>query len=163
MWACRTHPLKPHGGCLDFCPAVMQFQVHAIMQTQLTTLSQAGAWGDTKKGWWDMALLLIVPSLAVGCEWVFGLTAMWVHPCQAHLPTLGEVTQKLRLLTDISSNWLYAYVWMNDAMTHMPLSSEGHIGVTTDGIPSMNACGHLTNCRHRSYCNMGARWFALRG
>ena len=32
---------------------------------------------------------------------------------------------------------------MNDAMAHVPLSSEGHIGIMTDGIPSMNACSCL--------------------
>ena len=32
---------------------------------------------------------------------------------------------------------------MNDAMAHTPLSSEGTIGIMTDGIPSMNACSCL--------------------
>ena len=100
--------------------------------------------GDAKKPQWDMVFLLIVPSLAVRCEQVFGLTAMWGHPHQAHcLPTLGEAAQKLMLLADESPNWPYAYMQMNDAMAHMPLSSEGHIGIMTDGIPSINACSHL--------------------
>ena len=114
LWDTST---KATWGLLDFCPAVMQYQVHAIMQTQLTALSQTGAWGDVKKPWWDMAFLLIVPSLAVGCEWVFSLTAMWAHP---HLPTVGEAAQKLMLLANESPNWPYAYAWMNDAAAHMP-------------------------------------------
>ena len=32
---------------------------------------------------------------------------------------------------------------MNDAMAHTLLSSKGHIGVMTGGLPSMNTCGHL--------------------
>ena len=47
------------------------------------------------------------------------------------------------LLTDESPNWPYAYAQMNDAMAHAPLSSEGHIGIMTDGIPSMNTCSCL--------------------
>ena len=113
------------------------------MQTQLTTLSQAGAWGDMKKPQWDMAFLLIVPSLAIGCKWVFGLTAMSVCPCQAHLSTLGEAAQKLMLLANENPDWPYACAQMNDTMAHMPLSSEGHLGIMTDGIPSTNACGCL--------------------
>ena len=91
----------------------------------------------------DMAFVLIVPSLAVGCEQVFGLTAMWAHPCQAHLPTQAEAAQKLMLLANKGPNWPYAYAQMNNAMAHAPLPSEGHLGIMTDGIPSMNACGHL--------------------
>ena len=99
--------------------------------------------GDVEKPWQDMAFVLIAPSLAIGCERVFGLTAMWVHPHQAHLPTLGEPAWKLILLADKGPNWPYAYAWMNDAVAHAPLSSERHPGIMTDGIPSMNACGHL--------------------
>ena len=110
---------------------------------QLTTLSQAGAWGYVENPWWDMAFVLITPSLVIRCEWAFGLTAMWVHPHQAHLPTLMEVAWKLMLLADEGLNWLYAFAWMNDAMAHMPLSSEGHIGIMADSVPIANACGHL--------------------
>ena len=72
------------------------------------TLSQAGAWGDAGKPWHDIAFVFRVPRLAIGCEWVFGLTAMWAHPHQAYLLTLGEVAQKLMLLANESLNWPYA-------------------------------------------------------
>ena len=128
---------------LRFCPMVMWFQVCTITQWQLTTLSQVEAWGDAEKPQQDMVFVIIVPSLAIGCEQIFGLTAMRVHPCQACQPILMEVTQKLMLLADEGTNWPYAYAWMNDAVAHVPLSSEGHIGIMTEGLPSMNACGHL--------------------
>ena len=140
LWDTST---KATWGLLDFCLMVMQFQVHTIMQTQLTALSQAGALGDAEKPQWDMVFVLIVPSLAIGCEWVFGLTAMWVHPHQACLPTWGEAAKKLMLLADKSPNWPYAYAQMNDAVAHMHFSSEGHIGVMTDSIRNMNACSCL--------------------
>ena len=90
-----------------------------------------------------MAFVLVVPSLTIGCEWIFGLTAMWAHPCQAHLHTLGEVAHKLILLASEGADWPYTFVGMNNTMPHAPLSSEGHIGSMTDGAPSMNACSHL--------------------
>ena len=121
----------------------MWFQVCTIIQTQLTALSQAGAWGHAEKPQWDMVFVLIAPSLAIGCEWVFGITVMQVHSCQARLATLREVAQNLMLLADETPNWPYAYVWMNGAMTHAPLSSEVHIGAMTNGMPSTNTCGHL--------------------
>ena len=47
------------------------------------------------------------------------------------------------LLADKGLNQLYAYTWINDTVAHVPLSSEEHISVMTDGIPSTNACSHL--------------------
>ena len=144
-------------------PVVMWFQVCTIMQRQLTALSQSGAWGDVEKSRQDMAFVLIVPSLAVRCEQVFILTTVWVHPHQAHLPTLVGVAWKLMLLANEGTNWPYAYTQMDDAMAHMPLSSEGNIGVMTKGLPSMNACSHLNQlqvqrllqCRGQVVCPEG--------
>ena len=82
-------------------------------------------------------------SLAVGCEWVFGLTAVWMHPCQVCLPTLADAAPKLLLLVDEGANWPYAYLRMNDTMEHMLLSSTGHIGITTSDLPSHNTCSYL--------------------
>ena len=46
-------------------------------------------------------------------------------------------------LVDEGENWPYAYIRMNNAMTHAPLSSEGHIGTMTGNLPSQNTCSHL--------------------
>ena len=134
---------KATWGSLDFYPAVMHFQVCTITQRQLTALSQVGAWGDAEKPQQDMAFVLIAPSLAIRCKWVFGLTAMWTHPHLVHLPILVEAAQKLMLLADEGTNWPYAYARMNDTMAHTHLFSEGHIGIMTSGLPSMNTCSLL--------------------
>ena len=97
LWEAST---KAKWGLLNFCPAVMQSQVQAITPVQLVTLSQAGAWGEAEKPQWDMAFILIVPCTNTGCEWVFNLTDVWAHPCQAHLHALKEVAHKLLLLAD---------------------------------------------------------------
>ena len=140
-------PLGPnyqcHVGVPDFYPKVTQFWVHTITKGQLTALSQVGAWGDMDKPHQDMAFLLIVPSLAIRCKWVFGLTAMWMHPCQVCLPTLVDVAQKLLLLADKGAYWPYTYIRMNDAIAHTLPSSKGHIDIMTSDLPSQNACGCL--------------------
>ena len=150
-------------GSLDFCPTVMQFTVHAIMQRQLTALSQMGASGDVEKPQQDMAFVLIVPSLAIMCEWVFSLTAMWVHPHQAHLPTLEGAAQKLMLLANQGPNWLYVYAWMNDNMAHVPLSNERHIGIMTEGLASMNACGCLNQLQVQRLLQCGGQVVCPKG
>ena len=66
---------------------------------------------------------------------------MWAHLCQAHHHTLEEAAHKLLLSVDNGPDWPYAFVQMNDNVSHAPLSSEGHIGAMTNGMPSTNACG----------------------
>ena len=90
-----------------------------------------------------MAFLLIVLCIVIGCERVLKLTAVWAHPYQAHFPTLPEVAHKLVLLADISKDWPYAFVWLNDAVAHAPLSDEEHVSIMMDGMPSSDACSWL--------------------
>ena len=68
---------------LDFCLPIQQFNVYTIKQTQQTALSQAGTWGNMEKPRNDMAFLLMAPSLSIRCERIFGLMAVWKHPCQS--------------------------------------------------------------------------------
>ena len=49
-------------------------------------------------------------------------------------------------------------------MSYVPLSSEGHIGAMTDGMPSMQMPVAIsTTCKYKSHCKVGARWFAQKG
>ena len=111
------------------------------MQAQLNALSHVGAWGDLEKPQWDMAFLLVVPGITIECERVFGITTVWAHPTQAHFETLEEVAHTLVLLADIGMDWPYAFMWLNDAISHAPLMNKGHISTMMDGVPSMDASG----------------------
>ena len=82
-----------------------------IMQAQLDTLSQVMAWENAEKTQQDMAILLIVWSIAAGYESFFGLVIVWGHACQAHYTTLVDAAHKLVLL------------WMAALTECMPLSS----------------------------------------
>ena len=67
------------------------------------------------------------------------------------------------LLANKGPNRPYGYTWMDDTMAHAPLSTEGHIGIMTDGIPSTNACSclnqlqvwKLLQCRGQVVCPEG--------
>ena len=117
--------------------------MQAITQVWLITLSQTGAWGDVQKPQQDMTFILVAPSIAIRCEWVFGLMAVWAHSCQAHFKTLEEATHRLVLLADASVDWPYAFVWLNDAMSYVPLMNKGHISTMMDGVPHTDTCSWL--------------------
>ena len=121
---------------------------------------QGGGLERCGKPWQDMAFILIVPSLVIGCKWALGLSAVWTHPCQVCLPTLAEMAQKMMLLASKGTNWPCAYARMNDAMGYMLLSSEGHIGMMTGGYPVGMPMATWTNYGCGVYYNVQAWWFA---
>ena len=49
----------------DLCPSLSQFQVREVTQSELLSLSQAGAWGNTEKPKCDMAFLLVIPDKTI--------------------------------------------------------------------------------------------------
>ena len=73
----------------------------------------------------------------------FGLAMVWAHPYQAYLSSLDEVARKLTLLINLTDNWAYTFVWLNEDAQHVPLSNKGHISTMVDGVPCRNVCRHL--------------------
>ena len=83
-----------------------------------------------------MAFLLVLPKEGVAGERVYELAVVWVHPCQARVPTLDGVARKLTLITSSSSNWPYTFVHFNGDAHHVPLPKEGHLSAMTYWMPS---------------------------
>ena len=102
-----------------------------------------------------MAYLQIVPDKTIKGKRVFGLVAVWAHPLQAHHPSLGKAAFKLRLLISTGKDWAYAFAQLNEGVLHMPLSSEGHISVMVDGVPSMGPCGCLSQLEVHKFFQCG--------
>ena len=101
-----------------------------------------GGVGDVEKYRQDMAFLLVAPSIAIRYEWIFGFRVVWA-PCQAHFETLKEVAHRLGLLADVSTDWLYTFMQLNNAMSYAPLMNKGHISTMMDGVSSADAHGWL--------------------
>ena len=142
------------GESLEFCPRIKWFVVPALTHTQLTNLSQAGAWG-MQRNHSMTAFLTIVPNTNMGGKQIFGLATVWAHPCQFHLTTLVEVAHKLPLLINDGPDWPYAFICQRSTTQHVPLLDAGHLGAMTDGIQSINACGHLHQLQTWKLLNTG--------
>ena len=80
----------------------------------LSTISQAGRWGNPKKQSQGMAYLLLVPSQEAEAEKRFCLAGVWVHPNQFLLSSLEEVEKKLTLLISTKEDWYSALVHVNE-------------------------------------------------
>ena len=82
-----------------------------------------------------MACLLLAPAQEVEEQRIFGLVAVWVHRCQAHLPSVEEVARKLAFLINTREDWPYTFAWLCEDSQHIPLSNYGHISIMIDGTP----------------------------
>ena len=130
-------------GSHDICPSLSWFQVKGVTQSELLSLSHAGAWRHTEKPQCNMAYLLIVLGKTINGEMAFRLAMVWAHPHQATLSSLDEVARKLTLLINIGDIWAYTFMQLNEGTLYVPLSNEGHIKTMIDGVPSSKTCGYL--------------------
>ena len=96
--------------------------------------------GDTKQFHSNVAFLLVLPEEGVVGERVYGLAIVWVHPYQARVSMIDNVAKQLTQLASTGPNWPYALVQLNDDACHMPLPTEGHLSVMTEGNTSNVPC-----------------------
>ena len=149
---------KMSWGLHDFCLVVTNFHVWAIMQAQLNTLSQVMVWGDIEKPQQDMAFLLIMPSIATGCERFFGLIAVWVHPHQACYSTLEGAVCRLVPLEDRSADWEYAFVQLNEALYNTPQAVRAMSAPWQMAYPQGKPAVASASCRYTNYCSTRIWW-----
>ena len=76
-------------GCHSICPLLEQFQVTQVTQSELSSFTGSGAWGNTKIFCSDLAYLLVLPKKATKEEMMFGLAVVWCIPIQAQHPCFG--------------------------------------------------------------------------
>ena len=106
LWDLAT---KATWGLHDFCPILTTFHMceHASTVNCHFHGGVLGEYGEAQAG---HGIFLIAPCITIRCGRVFGLTAVWAHPHQAHFPTLLEVAHKPVLLVNIKEDWLYAFM-----------------------------------------------------
>ena len=104
----------------SICPLLEQFQVTQVTQSELSSLIGSGVWGNAKRFHSDLAHLLVLPEKATKEEMMLRLAVVWVHPYQAHIPTLDEALRTLTLLTTSCENWAYVSVKFRGCPTCSP-------------------------------------------
>ena len=72
--------------CHDISPLLRQFHITQVTQQRLSSLTHLWVLGDFKRFHSNMVFLLILPKEDVAGERVYGLTVVWIYPCQARVP-----------------------------------------------------------------------------
>ena len=71
----------------------------------------------------------------------YGLLTIWVNPCQARVPSMEEVVEKLTACTSSGPDWPYALVQLHEGTHHVPLPKEGHLGILPQRGAEVTLCG----------------------
>ena len=78
-------------GNISICPPLHWFQLPCHSQVELSSLNILKAWGEGQKPCHDIAFLLAQAEEEMTGDRNYGLSTIWVNPCQARVPSIEEV------------------------------------------------------------------------
>ena len=125
---------------LTICPSLKQFHISSITQSELSSLTSLKVWGDKEKFHNDIIFLLVSAKEEATGDRKYGLSTIWVNPCQARVHSMEEMVRELTAWVSSGPDWPYALVWLNEDICHAPLPKEGHLGVLPQGGTNLTAC-----------------------
>ena len=99
----RTLPC--YGEHLNICPSLQQFHISSITQSELSSLTGLKAWGDKGKFCNDITFLLVSAKEEAIGDRKYGLSTIWVNPCQARVHSMEEVVRELTVWVSSGPNW----------------------------------------------------------
>ena len=125
-------------------PPLQQFHISSITQLELSSLTSLKTWGDKQKSHNDIALLLVSAKEEAMGDRKYGLSTIWVNPCQARVCSMEEAVRELTTWISSGPDWPYTLVWLNKDTYHVPLPKEGHLGILPQGGTDMTACRRIS-------------------
>ena len=113
-----------------------------------------------------LAFLLVSAEEEATGDRKYGLSTIWVNPCQARVRSMEEAVRELTAWVSSGPNWPYALVQLNEDTCLAPLPKEGHLGILPQGGTNITACGRISQlevcqlliCRPAGCLPSGAEW-----
>ena len=131
-------------GHLDICPSLQQFHILSVTQSELSSFTGLEAWGDKEKFCNDITFLLVSAEEEATGDRKYGLSTIWVNPCQARVYSMEEAVRELTAWVSSGPNWPYALVQLNEDTHHAPLPKEGHLGILPQGGTDITICRRIS-------------------
>ena len=97
--------LAPLWGHLTICPPLQQFHISSITQFELSSLTSLKAWGEKQKVCNDITFLLVLAEEEATEDRRYGLSTLWVNPCQARVCSMEEVVRELTAWVSSGLDW----------------------------------------------------------
>ena len=83
-------------------------------------------------------------SLKATWDGKYGLSTIWVKPCQTRVHSMEEAVRELTAWVSSGPDWPYALVQLNEDTGHVPLPKEGHLGILPQGEADMTTYGKIS-------------------
>ena len=128
-------------GNINICPSLWWFHIPSLTPVELSSLNSLRAWGERQKVCHNITFLLVLAEEEATWDRKYGLSTMWVNPCQARVHSMGEVVGKLITWVSSGPNWPYTLVWLHKGTHHVPLPKKGHLGILPQKGVEMSPCG----------------------
>ena len=111
---------------------------------ELSPLNSLKALGERQKVCHSIAFLLVLAEEEATGDRKYGLSTVWVNPCQARFPFIEEAVGKLTAWVSSGSDWPYTLVWLHKGTCHVPLPKKGHLGILLQRGVEMTPCGWIS-------------------
>ena len=134
----------PQCGGLTICPSLQQFHIPSFTPAELSSLTSLKAWGDRQRIHHDITFLLVLAEEKATGDRKYGLSTIWVNPCQARVHSMEKVVKDLTTWVSSGLNWPYALVQLHKDTCHVPLPKEGHLGILPQRGTETTACMRIS-------------------
>ena len=131
-------------GHLDICLSLQQFHIPSVTQSEPSSLTNLKVWGDKEKFQNNITFLLVSAEEEATGDRKYGLSTIWVNPCQARVCSMEETVRELTAWVSSGPDWPYALVQLNEDTHHVPLPKEGQQGILPQGSTNMTACRRIS-------------------
>ena len=131
-------------GSLTICPQLQQFHIPYLTPAELSSLTSLKAWGEKQKICHDITFLFVLAEEEATGDRKYGLSTIWLNPCQARVCSMEEVVGKLTTWVSSGPNWPYTLVQLHEDTCHVPLPKEGHLGILPPRGAEMTACRRIS-------------------
>ena len=100
--------------------------------------------GEKQKVYHNITFLLILAEEEATGDRRYGLSTIWVNPCQARVCSMEEAVRELTTWVSSGPDWPYTLVQLNEDTCHVALPKEGHLGILPQGGADMTTCGRIS-------------------
>ena len=105
---------------------------------------QSQCLGERQKVHHDIAFLLVLVKEEATGGRKYGLSTIWVNPCQARVHSMEKVVGKLTTWVSSGPDWPYALVQLHEGTCHAPLPKEGHLDILPQKRAEMTPCRQIS-------------------
>ena len=131
-------------GSLNICPQLQWFHIPSLTPVELFSLTSLKAWALKQKVWHNITFLLVQAEEEATGDRKYGLSTIWVNPCQARVHSMEEAVGKLTAWVSSEPNWPYTLVQLHEDTCHVLLPKEGHLGILPQGGAETTLCRQIS-------------------